>query len=125
MKNKIDDILAGYDDGDFSFEAIDLPDPPEIEDREPFIAAPPMSTEHLEDMIGQLNDRLDSMQSHLEGATPEYQRDMKSLEQLIMPLLVKLSKGDQEYIKWPNRQDQVKNQMQRILAITRKYLVEE
>jgi hypothetical protein len=117
MSTKIDDILAGYDTDDFSFETVDVPDEPV--ERE---APGPIRDDDLHDAVLRIQQRLDAMQGHLNGATPEYQRDMKTLEGLILPLLVKLSKGNEAYIKWPNRQEQVRTQMERVLDITRKYV---
>lgn len=45
---------------------------------------------------------------------------LKDLEELIMPLLVNLMKNpEKEYIYWPNRTDKIKEQIDKVLAITR------
>jgi hypothetical protein len=45
---------------------------------------------------------------------------LRALEEIIMPLLVNLNKtADKEYIYWPNREPIIKDQMQRVLQITR------
>jgi hypothetical protein len=45
---------------------------------------------------------------------------LKSLEELIMPLLVNLMKNpEKEYIYWPNRTDKIKEQIDKVLALTR------
>jgi hypothetical protein len=45
---------------------------------------------------------------------------LKELEELIMPLLVNLMKNpEKEYIYWPNRTDKIKEQIDKVLALTR------
>ena len=111
-KQTIEEILAGYDNEDYSFEVVnDAPVEPEG----------PVHSDSTE-ALTRIQQQLDTIASSLNGATPEYRRDMEALEGLILPLLVKLSKGDEPYIKWPNRQAQISNQIERILEITRKYV---
>ena len=105
-----DEILIGYDTDDF---AIEFSDGPEVSDT----PEGPIEPEG----ISRIEQKLDNLQSRLEGVTPEYVRDIETLEKLILPMLVKLSKGEQEYIKWPNRSVQVTAQIDKILNITRKY----
>jgi len=50
----------------------------------------------------------------------DYKEKFKTLETLIVPLLVNLMKDDtKDYIKWPNRKPIIESQIQKILAITR------
>lgn len=50
----------------------------------------------------------------------ETESKIKSLEQLILPLLVNLMKNpEKEYLYWPGRTEKVQDQMNKILAITR------
>ena len=68
--------------------------------------------------------KLDSIYSMLQGATPEYKRDFQTLESLILPLLSKLiepSNIEKKYIFWPDRKSAIDKQIQKILQITRKY----
>lgn len=45
---------------------------------------------------------------------------LKSIEELILPLLVNLMKNpEKEYIYWPNRTDKIKEQIDKILLLTR------
>jgi len=45
---------------------------------------------------------------------------LKQLEEMIMPLLVNLMKNpEKEYIYWPNRTDKIKDQIDKIISITR------
>ena len=121
MSKKIEDILAGYDTFEDSFETVNVPDV----DHDQQGKIEPVKDDALHDAVSRIQQQLDSIQGHLNGATPEYQRDMKALEGLILPLLIKLSKGTESYIKWPNRHDQVRLQMERVLAITRKYVTDD
>ena len=50
----------------------------------------------------------------------ETKKKLKSLEQLILPLLVNLMKNpEKDYIHWPNRKPMIEKQIEKILAITR------
>lgn len=114
MSENLTNILEGYDTEDWSFETVESAPNDESSTNEPEPTVRP-------DDIARLEQKLDALQTQLNGATPEYKRDIESLEKLIMPLLVKLSKGDHEYIKWPNRRTQIESQIEKILSITRKY----
>jgi hypothetical protein len=117
MSNKtIEEILAGYDSDDYSFEAVNEGPP----------AAEPEGPVHSDfsELLLRMEQKLDNISSSLNGATPEYISDIQALEGLILPLLVKLSKGDEPYIKWPGRSEQITNQIKRVLDITRKYVGE-
>jgi hypothetical protein len=49
-----------------------------------------------------------------------YKRKLADIERQIMPLLVNLLKtADKEYIHWPNREAQIEDKIEQILAITR------
>jgi hypothetical protein len=50
----------------------------------------------------------------------EVKTNLKSLEQLVIPLLVNLMKNpEKEYIYWPNRTEKIQDQIDKILALTR------
>lgn len=58
--------------------------------------------------------------SYKELLEKEYKEKFKTLEGLIIPLLVNLMKDEtKDYIKWPNRKPIIEAQIQKILAITR------
>ncbi|MBC8442576.1 MAG: hypothetical protein H8D80_00135 [Proteobacteria bacterium] len=62
--------------------------------------------DEVEERKGQLNE--------------QYNQKLKDIEKLVLPLLVHLTKDpDKEYIKWPNRAEVCKTQVNRILTITR------
>jgi hypothetical protein len=50
----------------------------------------------------------------------EVKKNLKTLEQLIMPLLVNLMKNpEKEYIYWPNRTAKIQEQIDKVLTLTR------
>lgn len=50
----------------------------------------------------------------------EVKGKLGEVEQMILPLLVNLMKDpNKEYIYWPNRQDKIQEQINRIISITR------
>ena len=58
--------------------------------------------------------------SGCEKCSKDIERLLKELEQLVVPLLVNLMKNpEKEYIYWPNRTDKIKEQIDRVLALTR------
>ena len=79
----------------------------------------------LEDKIETLLKRKrveddDAVGSALSEAGTSVAAKVKSLEEIIMPLLINLKKtADKEYIYWPNRTDAIDKEIQRVLAITR------
>ena len=63
------------------------------------------------------DSRLEEKQLELDTANDGM---FKQLEQLTLPLLYNLYKsGDEPYIHWPNRKDQLQTQIEKILKITR------
>jgi CRISPR/Cas system-associated protein Cas10 (large subunit of type III CRISPR-Cas system) len=52
--------------------------------------------------------------------TADVKKNLKELEQLIMPLLVNLMKNpEKEYIYWPNRTSKIQEQIDKVLTLTR------
>lgn len=63
-------------------------------------------------------------EQNVESIREQWSADLLALERLYLPLLVSLSKEgseDKAYIRWPNRGPVIKQQIQRILEITRKF----
>ena len=55
-----------------------------------------------------------------EQTIQDYKDKLASLEKLILPFLTKLLKtADNAYIHWPNRAPQIKEQIEKIVKITR------
>ena len=62
--------------------------------------------DEVEERKGQLNE--------------QYNQKLKDIEKMVLPLLVHLTKDpDKEYIKWPNRAGVCREQVNRILGVTR------
>jgi len=90
-KNEIDldAILKEYDDQDFGFSAIS-------------------------------DDEYNAVITEATGATEEYKQRLVAVEKIIIPFLTKLLKtADQPIIKWPNRAPVLKEQIEKILKLTR------
>ena len=50
----------------------------------------------------------------------QYLEKMKEVEKLVLPLLVNLTKNpEREYLYWPDRSEKVKQQIGKVLSITR------
>jgi peptidoglycan hydrolase CwlO-like protein len=64
-----------------------------------------------------LDDEFDVIKSTTEQ---EVKSKLTEVEKLVMPLLVNLLKtADKDYIHWPNRQDKIQAQIDRLLSLTR------
>jgi hypothetical protein len=67
--------------------------------------------------LSNLDDEFDVVKSTTEQ---EIRGKLVEVEKLIMPLLVNLLKtADKEYIRWPNRQEKIQIQIDKLLEITR------
>jgi len=90
-KNEIDieSILAEYGDADFGFSAI--------------------SEDDYNKAITEVTD-----------SAEDYKVRLQSVEKIILPFLTKLLKtADQPVIKWPNRGPIIKEQIEKIVRLTR------
>ena len=54
-----------------------------------------------------------------ETTTEEQKKRFKEIEKVILPFLYNLSKSDEPYIHWPNRGPIIKEQIEKILKLTR------
>jgi len=127
------EYLAFRQQDDFGFSAIDesdvnrTTDPNTLEDTIVVRETVTQSSESIQ----RIEDKLDEMLSlynsgklgldaDREKMKTEVTANLKSLEQLIMPLLVNLMKNpEKEYIYWPNRTAKIQEQIDRVLALTR------
>jgi hypothetical protein len=114
-------IDSGFD---FGFTAVDDPDTEEI-------SGPIL--ERIRNLEINVTEVLNILERLEQEGTPNLDTDeykalitkdtkekLKQLESLIMPLLVNLMKNpDKDYIHWPNRAPLIKNQIDKIIAITR------
>ena len=64
----------------------------------------------------QMDDEYDLRKDNL---GKEQREKFKTLEKLIIPLLIKLAKSPEAYIHWPNRAEVIEAQLKKIVAITR------
>jgi hypothetical protein len=129
------DIPQEYMDMDFGFSAVD-----EIPQSNIQIDTGPIAedVEGINDNILRIEQKVDALVTALNGmntklmnlddefdvvktaTTEEVKTKLVQVEQLIMPLLVNLLKtADKDYIHWPNRQEKVQSQIDKLLLITR------
>ena len=129
------DIPKEYMDMDFGFSAVD-----EIPQSNVQIDTGPIAedVEGINDNILRIEQKVDALVNSLNSmntklmnlddefdvvktaTTEEVRTKLVQVEQLIMPLLVNLLKtADKDYIHWPNRQEKVQSQIDKLLAITR------
>lgn len=127
------EYLAFRKEDDFGFSAVDestlarLTDPNTLEDTVTVRETVAQSSESLH----RVEEKLDAMLSlynqgklgldaERQNMTADVKKNLKELEQLIMPLLVNLMKNpEKEYIYWPNRTSKIQEQIDKVLALTR------
>ncbi len=137
-----------FDDFDFGFELVDGPALSEPSESVPAVSVDTTEIDDrldtLEDKINNvlnivsLNDssddirraiedqgvsistaleKVDDMKEELER---DYERKLEEIENLVLPLLVNLTKNpEKDYIRWPNRAESVQKHINRILEVTR------
>ena len=127
------EYLAFRQQDDFGFSAIDetevnrTTDPNTLEDTIVVRETVTQSSESIQRIEDKLNEMLSlynsgklGLDADREKMKDEVTANLKSLEQLIMPLLVNLMKNpEKEYIYWPNRTAKIQEQIDRVLALTR------
>lgn len=127
------EYLAFRQQDDFGFSAIDesevnrTVDPNTLEEtiivRET-ITQSSESLQRVEDKLDQMlelyNDGKLGLEADRATMETEVKVNLKTLEQLIMPLLVNLMKNpEKEYIYWPNRTAKIQEQIDKVLTLTR------
>ena len=127
------EYLAFRQQDDFGFSAIDesevnrTVDPNTLEEtiivRET-ITQSSESLQRVEDKLDQMlelyNDGKLGLDAERDKMEDEVKENLKTLEQLIMPLLVNLMKNpEKEYIYWPNRTAKIQEQIDKVLSLTR------
>jgi CRISPR/Cas system-associated protein Cas10 (large subunit of type III CRISPR-Cas system) len=71
-------------------------------------------------MLSLYNDGKLGLEAERDKMEAEVKKNLKTLEQLIMPLLVNLMKNpEKEYIYWPNRTAKIQEQIDKVLTLTR------
>ncbi len=127
------EYLAFRQQDDFGFSAIDesevnrTVDPNTLEEtiivRET-ITQSSESLQRVEDKLDQVlalyNDGKLGLDTERDKMEADVKVNLKTLEQLIMPLLVNLMKNpEKEYIYWPNRTAMIQEQIDKVLTLTR------
>ena len=127
------EYLAFRQQDDFGFSAIDesevnrTVDPSTLEEtiivRET-ITQSSESLHRVEDKLDQIlelyNDGKLGLEADRDKMETQVKVNLKTLEQLIMPLLVNLMKNpEKEYIYWPNRTAKIQEQIDKVLTLTR------
>ena len=127
------EYLAFRQQDDFGFSAIDesevnrTVDPSTLEEtiivRET-ITQSSESLQRVEDKLDQVlalyNDGKLGLDAERDKMEDEVKENLKTLEQLIMPLLGNLMKNpEKEYIYWPNRTAKIQEQIDKVLSLTR------
>ena len=127
------EYLAFRQQDDFGFSAIDetevnrTVDPETLQEtiivRES-ITQSSESIQRVEDKLDQMlslyNDGKLGLEAERDKMEDEVKKNLKTLEQLIMPLLVNLMKNpEKEYIYWPNRTAKIQEQIDKVLTLTR------
>jgi CRISPR/Cas system-associated protein Cas10 (large subunit of type III CRISPR-Cas system) len=127
------EYLAFRQQDDFGFSAIDetevnrTVDPNTLQEtiivRES-ITQSSESIQRVEDKLDQMlslyNDGKLGLEAERDKMEAEVKKNLKTLEQLIMPLLVNLMKNpEKEYIYWPNRTAKIQEQIDKVLTLTR------
>jgi hypothetical protein len=127
------EYLAFRQQDDFGFSAIDetevnrTVDPNTLQEtiivRES-ITQSSESIQRVEDKLDQMlslyNDGKLGLEADRDKMEAEVKKNLKTLEQLIMPLLVNLMKNpEKEYIYWPNRTAKIQEQIDKVLTLTR------
>jgi hypothetical protein len=127
------EYLAFRQQDDFGFSAIDetevnrTVDPDTLQEtiivRES-ITQSSESLQRVEDKLDQMlslyNDGKLGLEADRDKMEDEVKKNLKTLEQLIMPLLVNLMKNpEKEYIYWPNRTAKIQEQIDKVLTLTR------
>lgn len=128
------EFMQGFDDlsFDYGFTAVSADEVDKTEQQGQKIEEVSQNSIAIDNKINQLietvsqvlslqqqttHDEIQNKMVELEGQLKE---KMGSVEKLILPLLVNLYKtADEPYIHWPNRQPIVKEQIDKLLAITR------
>ena len=63
---------------------------------------------------------IDEVEERKSVLNAQYQEKLVSVEKLVLPLLINLTKNaDQEYLYWPDRAEKVREQINKILQVTR------
>ena len=128
------EFMQGFDDlnYDYGFTAVSADEVDKTEQQGQKIEEVSQNSIAIDNKISQLMEIVnqvlslqqqtthDEVQNKLVELENKVKDKMGSVEKLILPLLVNLYKtADEPYIHWPNRKPIVKEQIDKLLAITR------
>ena len=127
------EYLAFRQQDDFGFSAIDESEVNRTVDQNTLeetiivretITQSSESLQRVEDKLDQVlalyNDGKLGLDTERDKMEDEVKKNLKTLEQLIMPLLVNLMKNpEKEYIYWPHRTAKIQEQIDKVLTLTR------
>ena len=128
MANDIPDFMRGFDiDEDWGFTAVpDKPsatpaiDPEKLDTTNVEVAKVKQSVDDIKARMGEIMQIVAENKVKAETEMGEdIEERFKSIEKIILPFLYNLSKTDDAYIHWPNRGPIIKEQIQKILKLTR------
>ena len=128
MSNDIPDFMRGFDiDEDWGFTAVpDKPsatpaiDPEKLDTTNVEVAKVKQSVDDIKARMGEIMQIVAENKVKAETEMGEdIEERFKSIEKIILPFLYNLSKTDDAYIHWPNRGPIIKEQIQKILKLTR------
>ena len=133
MSENVPDFMQGFEDNDFDFGfiAVSQEEVDQSKQQSEVIQQVSKNSANIEPRLQTLESKLDQVleiakqkyDSRLEEKETELslsnQEKFKSLETLILPLLYKLGKSEENYIYWPDRKQIIDKQINKILAITR------
>ena len=112
MTDKLEDVLLEYDGvfDDFGFT--------EVSEEEFQKSIDEAITETKTEVEAETSQEYEEKIENLKSL---HAQKMKDVEKLILPFLIKLMKAKEVYIKWPHevREPVIKDQIQKILAVTR------
>lgn len=129
--SRIDGIPQEYLDSthDFGFSAVD--DPVEKEETSAISEEVATSLSSTSEGVSRLEGKIEMLLDAIAGQSQEIEErkrivegevkeKLEKVEKLMMPLLVNLLKSsDKEYIRWANREEAVKLQIDKLLELTR------
>ena len=126
------DFMYVFDNFDFGFTAVSADEVDKTEQQGQKIEEVSQSSIAIDNKINQLIESVgrvltlqqeknsEEIKNKMIELEDQVALKMSSVEKLILPLLVNLYKtADEPYIHWPNRQKIVKDQIDKLLAITR------
>ncbi len=126
------DFMDGFDNFDYGFTAVSADEVDKTEQQGQKIEEVSQSSIAIDNKINQLIESVgrvltlqqeknsEEIKNKMIELEDQVALKMSSVEKLILPLLVNLYKtADEPYIHWPNRQKIVKDQIDKLLAITR------